>query len=124
MVSGFWAMVAVRRPSFMASNASGVASKPTTTRGVLTPAASNAFMTPKTIISLWANTAWGSYWNWDPREVWALITLLIYAMILHSRLVVGWRGKRAAVLSIVGFTTVLIAFFGVKLLQKGLHVFQ
>jgi cytochrome c-type biogenesis protein CcsB len=73
--------------------------------------------------ALWAQTAWGSYWNWDPREVWSLITWLIYAIILHARLVSGWRGRKAALLSIIGFLTILIAFFGIKLLKKGLHVF-
>jgi cytochrome c-type biogenesis protein CcsB len=72
---------------------------------------------------LWAESAWGSYWNWDPREVWSLITWFIYAIVLHARLIAGWRGKRAALLSIIGFLTILIAFFGIKLLQKGLHVF-
>lgn len=74
--------------------------------------------------ALWAESAWGSYWRWDPREVWSMATWMIYAMILHARLVVGWRGKRASVLSIIGFATILIAFFGIKLLQKGLHVFN
>lgn len=73
--------------------------------------------------AVWANSVWGGYWRWDPREVWALITWLIYASVLHARLVAGWRGRRAAVLSILGFVSVLVAFFGVKLLQKGLHVF-
>ncbi|MEW6569593.1 MAG: c-type cytochrome biogenesis protein CcsB [Nitrospirota bacterium] len=73
--------------------------------------------------ALWAESAWGSYWNWDPREVWSLITWFIYALVLHARLVAGWRGRRAALLSIIGFSTILIAFFGIKLLQKGLHVF-
>ncbi len=73
--------------------------------------------------SLWAESAWGSYWRWDPREVWSLITWFIYAIVLHARLVAGWRGKKAAILSIVGFLTIVIAFFGIKLLHKGLHVF-
>ncbi len=73
--------------------------------------------------ALWAESAWGSYWRWDPREVWSLITWLIYAIVLHARLMAGWRGKRAAILSIIGFLTILIAFFGIKLLRKGLHVF-
>jgi cytochrome c-type biogenesis protein CcsB len=73
--------------------------------------------------SLWEESAWGSYWRWDPREVWSLITWFIYAIVLHARLVAGWRGKRAAILSIVGFVTILVAFFGIKLLHKGLHVF-
>ncbi len=73
--------------------------------------------------ALWAETAWGSYWNWDPRETWSLVTWFIYASVLHARLVAGWRGKRAALLSMIGFLTIIIAFFGVKLLKKGLHVF-
>ncbi|MEW6584340.1 MAG: c-type cytochrome biogenesis protein CcsB [Nitrospirota bacterium] len=73
--------------------------------------------------ALWAESAWGSYWNWDPREVWSLVTWFIYAIILHARLVAGWRGRRAAVLSMIGFITILVAFFGIKLLKKGLHVF-
>ncbi len=71
----------------------------------------------------WAESAWGSYWNWDPRQVWSLITWFIYAIIIHARLVAGWRGRRAAFLSIAGFLTILIAFFGIALLKQGLHVF-
>ncbi len=72
---------------------------------------------------IWANTAWGSYWRWDPKEVWSLITWLIYALVLHLRLTVGWRGKKAAFLSIVGFILIIFTFFGVNLLLKGLHAF-
>lgn len=74
--------------------------------------------------ALWAESAWGGYWRWDPREVWALITWLIYAIILHARLLAGWRGRRAAILSIIGFISILVAFFGIKLLHKGLHIFS
>jgi cytochrome c-type biogenesis protein CcsB len=73
--------------------------------------------------ALWAESAWGSFWNWDPRETWSLITWFIYAIVLHARLVAGWRGKKAALLSMIGFITIILAFFGIKLLQKGLHVF-
>jgi len=73
--------------------------------------------------ALWSESAWGSYWNKDPRENLALISWFIYAIILHARLVAGWRGKRAAILSIVGFLTIIIAFFGIKLLGWGYHVF-
>ncbi|MGQ9571062.1 MAG: c-type cytochrome biogenesis protein CcsB [Thermodesulfovibrionales bacterium] len=73
--------------------------------------------------SLWAESTWGSFWRWDPREVWSLVTWFIYAIVLHARLIAGWRGKRAAILSIAGFLTILIAFFGIKLFHKGLHVF-
>ena len=72
---------------------------------------------------LWADTAWGSYWRWDPRETWSLITWLIFAIILHARLLRGWRGRKAALLSILGFMSIIIAFAGIKILQKGQHVF-
>jgi cytochrome c-type biogenesis protein CcsB len=71
--------------------------------------------------ALWAESAWGSYWRWDPKEVWSMVTWFIYALILHIRLVAGWRGKRAAILSILGFAVVLFTFFGVNLLLKSLH---
>jgi cytochrome c-type biogenesis protein CcsB len=73
---------------------------------------------------IWANTAWGTYWRWDPKEVWSLITWFIYALVLHLRLTLGWRGKKAAILSIIGFAIVIFAFFGVRLLLKGKHVFM
>jgi cytochrome c-type biogenesis protein CcsB len=73
--------------------------------------------------ALWAESAWGSYWRWDPKEVWSLITWFIYALVLHARLTAGWRGRKAAVLSIVGFVCVIFTFFGVNLLLKGLHAF-
>jgi cytochrome c-type biogenesis protein CcsB len=73
---------------------------------------------------IWANAAWGSYWRWDPKEVWSLITWMIYALVLHLRLTVGWRGKKAAILSVAGFIIVIFAFFGVTLLLKGRHVFM
>ena len=72
---------------------------------------------------IWAESAWGSYWRWDPKEVWSLITWFIYATVLHVRLIAGWRGRRAALLSVVGFFAVLFTFFGVNLLLKGLHAF-
>ncbi len=72
---------------------------------------------------IWAHSAWGSYWRWDPKEVWSLITWIIYALVLHLRVTVGWRGKKAAMLSIFGFAIVIFAFFGIGLLQKGRHVF-
>ena len=72
---------------------------------------------------IWANSAWGSYWRWDPKEVWSLITWLIYALVLHLRLSIGWRGKKAAILSIAGFIIVVFAFIGVSLILKGQHTF-
>jgi cytochrome c-type biogenesis protein CcsB len=70
--------------------------------------------------AVWANSAWGRYWGWDPKETWSLITWLIYATLLHARLMRGWRGQRIAMLSIVGFLAVLFTYFGVNLLP-GLH---
>jgi cytochrome c-type biogenesis protein CcsB len=70
--------------------------------------------------SVWAHSAWGSYWSWDPKETWSLITWLVYAALLHSRMVRGWRGKKLAILSIIGFWCVLFTYFGVNYLA-GLH---
>lgn len=69
----------------------------------------------------WASYAWGSYWSWDPKETWSLITWFIYAVFLHARLRREWRGKRLAILSIVGFGAVLFTYFGVNYLLSGLH---
>lgn len=71
--------------------------------------------------AVWANSAWGSYWSWDPKETWSLITWLIYAAVLHVRAVQGWRGKRVAWLSMIGFVSVLFTYFGVNFLLSGLH---
>ena len=70
--------------------------------------------------SVWAHSAWGSYWSWDPKETWSLITWLIYAAVLHSRMVRGWRGKRISILCLIGFGCVLFTYFGVNYLP-GLH---
>jgi len=69
----------------------------------------------------WANYAWGSYWSWDPKETWSLITWFVYAAFLHARFTRDWRGRRAAILSIVGFSAVLFTYFGVNYLISGLH---
>lgn len=71
--------------------------------------------------SVWANYAWGSYWGWDPKETWSLITWFIYAAFLHARLTRDWRGKKTAVISIIGFCCVLFTFLGVNYLLAGLH---
>jgi cytochrome c-type biogenesis protein CcsB len=73
--------------------------------------------------AVWANSAWGRYWGWDPKETWSLITWFIYAALLHARLMRGWGGRRIAYLSIVGFGAVLFTYFGVNLLP-GLHSYQ
>jgi cytochrome c-type biogenesis protein CcsB len=69
----------------------------------------------------WANYAWGSYWSWDPKETWSLITWFIYAAFLHARLTRGWSGRKTAILSIVGFGAVIFTYFGVNYLLSGLH---
>ncbi len=71
--------------------------------------------------AVWANEAWGSYWSWDPKETWALITWLVFAIYLHSRLLKGWQGKKAAVLGSAGFFVIWICYLGVNFLGKGLH---
>jgi len=70
---------------------------------------------------IWASRAWGRYWSWDPKEVWSLITWLFYALYLHTRLVMGWKGKRSALIAIIGFLAALFTFFGVNYLLSGLH---
>lgn len=70
--------------------------------------------------SVWANSAWGRYWGWDPKETWSLITWFIYATLLHARFMRGWQGTRIAWLSMAGFAAVLFTYFGVNLLP-GLH---
>ncbi len=74
--------------------------------------------------SIWAEYAWGSYWSWDPKETWSLITWLLYAALLHGRLTVGWRGRKAAILAIIGFGAILFTFLGVNLLLPGLHSYS
>jgi cytochrome c-type biogenesis protein CcsB len=71
--------------------------------------------------AVWANEAWGSYWSWDPKETWALITWLIFAVYLHSRLLKGWQGQKAAILGSCGFFVIWICYLGVNFLGKGLH---
>ncbi len=70
---------------------------------------------------VWANEAWGSYWSWDPKETWALITWLVFAAYLHSRITKGWQGRKPALLAAGGFVVVWICYLGVNLLGKGLH---
>jgi cytochrome c-type biogenesis protein CcsB len=70
---------------------------------------------------VWANEAWGSYWSWDPKETWALITWLVFATYLHSRITKGWEGKKTAILGGLGFFVIWICYLGVNFLGKGLH---
>ena len=71
--------------------------------------------------AVWANEAWGSYWSWDPKETWALITWLIFAIYLHTRLNREWNGKKPALIASLGFIVVWICYLGVNFLGKGLH---
>ena len=71
--------------------------------------------------AIWAKYAWGDYWGWDPKETWALITWIVYALYLHARIVHGWRGTIAAWISIIGFLSTMFTLFGVNYLLSGLH---
>jgi cytochrome c-type biogenesis protein CcsB len=71
--------------------------------------------------AVWAKYAWGDYWTWDPKETWALITWIVYALFLHVRVVHGWKGKATAWVSIIGFIVTLFTLFGVNYLLSGLH---
>ena len=73
---------------------------------------------------IWAENAWGSYWTWDPKETWALVTWLIYLVYLHLRIRKGWNGKTAAVFGVVGFICVLFTYIGVNTLLPGLHSYK
>jgi cytochrome c-type biogenesis protein CcsB len=71
--------------------------------------------------AIWAQFAWGRYWGWDPKETWAFITWLIYAAYLHTRLTLGWRGRKSAIVVIIGFVAVIFTMFGVTYFLTGLH---
>jgi cytochrome c-type biogenesis protein CcsB len=70
---------------------------------------------------LYAKTVWGRFWSWDPKEVWSGVMWLFYAALLHERLSSGWRGRKAAIMSIVGFGVLLFTFLGVNFLLTGHH---
>jgi ABC-type transport system involved in cytochrome c biogenesis permease subunit len=74
--------------------------------------------------SIWANSAWGTYWNWDPKETCSLITWLVYAVYLHQRYLAGWKGRKAAYLSLLGFLATLFTFVGVNFILPGLHSYS
>lgn len=71
--------------------------------------------------AIWADQAWGRYWSWDPKETWSLITWFVYAFYLHARFLRGWRGKRIAVVAVLGFVCTVFTYLGVNLLLSGLH---
>jgi len=70
---------------------------------------------------VWAYKAWGAYWSWDPKEVWSLITWFVFALYLHTRIVMGWKGRRSAAIAVIGFLAALFTYFGVNYLLAGLH---
>ncbi len=70
---------------------------------------------------VWAYKAWGSYWSWDPKETWSLITWFVFALYLHTRIVMGWKGRRSAFIAIIGFLAAMFTYFGVNYLLAGLH---
>jgi cytochrome c-type biogenesis protein CcsB len=71
--------------------------------------------------SIWAGLAWGSHWSWDPKETWSLITWILYAILLHNRLTMGWQGRKTAYMMIIGFFSLIFTFLGVNLFLGGLH---
>jgi len=73
--------------------------------------------------ALWAETAWGNYWSWDPKETWALVTWLVFAGYLHVRIISGWQGKWANRLVMTGFACVLITYFWVSFFISGMHTY-
>ena len=73
--------------------------------------------------AVWANEAWGSYWSWDPKETWALITWLVFASYLHARITKAWQGKKPAIIASLGFVVVWVCYLGVNFLGKGLHTY-
>ena len=71
--------------------------------------------------AIWAERAWGSYWSWDPKETWSLVTWIVYAIYLHLRVRRGWRGKTAAIFAIIGFICVMFTYIGVNTFLPGIH---
>jgi cytochrome c-type biogenesis protein CcsB len=71
--------------------------------------------------AVWANEAWGSYWSWDPKETWALITWLTFSIYFHMRITQGLQGRKPALVASFGFIIIWVCYLGVNLLGKGLH---
>ena len=70
---------------------------------------------------IYAKHVWGRFWSWDPKEIWSMISWLVYAALIHERVVVGWRGRRAAIMAIIGFLFLLFTFFGINFFLEGHH---
>lgn len=74
--------------------------------------------------AIWAESAWGRYWAWDPKETWSFITWIIYSVYLHARITRGWKGRKAALFSVIGFICVLFTYIGVNTLLPSIHSYQ
>jgi len=74
--------------------------------------------------AIWAENAWGRYWGWDPKETWAFITWVIYAGYLHARVTVGWKGRKSAIIALVGYSSLIFNFIGVNIWLPGLHSYS
>jgi len=73
--------------------------------------------------AIWAENAWGSYWSWDPKETWALVTWVVFAGYLHARATAGWKGRKAAIVALVGLSCFIFNYFGVNIWFTGLHAY-
>jgi cytochrome c-type biogenesis protein CcsB len=74
--------------------------------------------------AIWADSAWGRYWGWDPKETWSFITWVVYAGYLHARATAGWKGHKAAVIALIAFACLLFNFFGINYLVSGMHSYK
>lgn len=74
--------------------------------------------------SIWAHNLWGSYWSWDPVETWSLLTWFIYAIYLHLKLTLGWKGKKLAWIAVLALLGVLMSFWGVQIVPSSFHLFR
>ena len=80
------------------------------------------FLTAGIVIgAAWADSAWGGFWSWDPKETWSLITWLTYILFIHARIAKGWAGKKMAWIAVIGFVVVIFCYLGVDLIIPGLH---
>jgi cytochrome c-type biogenesis protein CcsB len=74
--------------------------------------------------AIWADSAWGRYWGWDPKETWSFITWVVYAGYLHARATAGWKGNKAAIIALIAFACLLFNFFGINYLVSGMHSYK
>ena len=118
-VTAFLVVFALKRDRFMATLPSLDVLDDLTYKGVTV---AFPLLTLMTITgAVWANESWGRYWGWDPKETWALITCICYAIFLHTRIVHGWRGRKTAMFAVIGFVAVIFTYLGVSFILPGLH---